>query len=173
MDYLVECLRHLKRMKFLLLTILLFGSSVAYGSTMPCSCSTEMRPLGEAVKASKDTAKAVFVGKVVRVMEPKNEDGSPRGVLLAEFEVVKSWKGVDEKFVIVGTGNVCCTCGYPFTLGRTYIVYAVGDDELFTFMCMRTRYLIDGSTSDDEQFLGQRLKIKDTKQDLQTVPTSN
>jgi len=58
------------------------------------------------------------------------------------FSVVESFRGVGNagSEVVVHTTEGCCACGYPFTVGSTYLVYASGTpDKLSTSTCTLTR----------------------------------
>jgi hypothetical protein len=85
-------------------------------------------------------AVAVFEGKVVELREPEPGKGGPaaeRGVKLA---VVRAWKGVESEVVDLLTPSDGAACGYKFSQGASYLVYASADSSgLRVISCSRTR----------------------------------
>lgn len=98
-----------------------------------CSCRREPNP---PCRAFWDT-QAIFDGVVVKVT-PINPGGfSQRSV---RFSVENAYRGVKGKEVTVVTGDGGSDCGYTFTEGKRYLVYAYGSSEqLETNYCTRTR----------------------------------
>lgn len=138
---------------FFILTISLFflvGTQDALG----CSCAAPRSDSEEVqVNDAKENADAVFVGKLIKLVEPKNADGKPTGDVIAEFEVERAWTDMPTSRVKVHTTNICCICGFPFRKGMRYIVYASGKDRLSTNICTRTALLLEEG-SPDERYLG-------------------
>ena len=72
----------------------------------------------------------MFVGLVTSVDEDKveiNRFGETRTIrtgLRAHFTIEESLKGISQKTVDVATGGGYGDCGYPFTAGERYLVYA-------------------------------------------------
>lgn len=77
-----------------------------------------------------EKAAAVFTGIAVKM----NEQGPYK---LIEFKVEKRWKGAATRSITVRTGKHLY--GYRFTVGKKYLVYAYGEEELETSRCGRTR----------------------------------
>jgi hypothetical protein len=79
------------------------------------------------------SAEAVFVGHVVSI-----ETSGGRRVQLA---VVEAFRGFQLSQVTVVTGYGQADCGFPFEMGKSYVVYANRDrnGELTTSSCARTR----------------------------------
>lgn len=109
-----------------------------------CSCLRfPDAPLSKQVKEARGKSDAVFTGKVLEVT--KNTEGG-RSVKL---EIINSWKGNLSKEIILLTGNDDGDCGYPFEVGKTYLVYADNGtmyssvDRLETTICSRTKSLVD------------------------------
>lgn len=108
-----------------------------------CSCVQPPPP-----KAALARAAAVFEGKVVGVT---TEPDLHR--LTARLEVLRAWKGVDTRHVEVSTIDVGSMCGFGFTVGATYLVYADGGPgALSTGLCTRSRASTDAA--DDLAALG-------------------
>jgi hypothetical protein len=101
---------------------------------------------------------AVFVGRVVKqeysrewsatcvpdrdfastmVRDPEVPSFGFQGSLSVTFEVERAWKGVSSRVLLVG-GSIG-SCGYPFEMGREYLVFAVGTPGgLGAYYCHRT-----------------------------------
>lgn len=111
------------------------------------------------------SASSVFSGKVLEITE-----GEP-SPLLAElkmltvkFRVKKSWKLVRTDEVMVLTGSINNLCGFPFEVGKSYLVYGQGGGNKFmTDICTRTTELI--CAKEDLEYLKhkQPLKIKSSR----------
>ncbi len=105
-----------------------------------CSCIPP-RPPREAL----GQADAVFAGRVVSVVERREEDpGHPGGPHL-EVRIVpqRRWKGAAGDTVVVRTADNSAACGYAFETGGEYMVYAAGEDALRVNSCSRTRLLAE------------------------------
>ena len=129
--------------------VILVGTSDAFA----CSCDLSSGPEEMQVNKAKANADAVFVGRLVRLVEPKNRDGSLTGEVIAEFEIERAWTDVKTSRITVYTTNICCICGFPFHKGMRYIVYASGKQKLYTSICTRTTILSEEG-SPDERYLG-------------------
>ena len=122
-----------------------------------CSCMPSRPPT-----VARDSAHAVFSGRVVELLDRPVPlpDSTLRGLARRDAELeyfVKSagrlrvtiavdavWKGVIKPSMEVYTSTIeCCTCGYPFELGKEYLVYAyrASNGQLHTSICTRTRLL--------------------------------
>lgn len=131
-----------------LLVVALSGARAA-----ACSCEKPGPPCVEFGRAS-----AVFVGTVasVREGERKQKPGgevefTPRAV---KFSVERTFLGVEGAEVEVLTGLGPEDCGYPFTKGVSYLVYAYRGEKgerLYTSACTRTRRA--AAAAEDLQFL--------------------
>jgi len=125
-----------------------------------CSCSPPIgKTFRQQIRDGKAEAKAVFVGKLKKLEEPTNPDGKLTGEVIAHFEVERAWKGGIAEDITVYTTNTCCICGFPFSEGQRYIVYAHGENRLVVSMCSRTRRL-DVAASPDESYLGMPKHIE-------------
>lgn len=131
-----------------------------------CSCvppSAEFSNDAEKYVAhERDKAAAVFSGKVAGIVQLKNAQGKATGVIRVRFTVYKSWKGAETKSVTVRTTNICCICGFPFKIGKEYLVYAAGSDSksLSASICSRTKTL--DAAAEDLEFLGEAKTTSET-----------
>ncbi len=112
--------------------VMLFGQ-VSFACT--CIAQTEDQTLREKVESAKDSATAVFTGKVLEITKISDTQNYVR------FQVDLNWKGVNESEVSLLTGSQGgADCGYVFETGRDYLVYAFEfeNGELGTNICQRT-----------------------------------
>ncbi|TQR21538.1 hypothetical protein [Psychrobacillus vulpis] len=118
-----------------------------------CSCVESPSP----EKALLQT-EVVFRGKVMEIQESQEDNGYvTKGVL---FEVLESWKGIDQSQVIIRTGSGGGDCGYPFVENAEYIVYAnnsemYGERTLTVITCSRTTEVSTGNAEEDLASLGE------------------
>jgi hypothetical protein len=98
------------------------------------------------------SSSAVFTGEVTKI--EKNKSTPFRG-LEVTLKVKKLWKGEPEETVKVHTAGSSAACGYPFQLGKTYLVYAVSDeaDPMRVSLCSRTALLDEAK--EDLNYLGK------------------
>ena len=120
-----------------------------------CSCSTPSPQ--EAIQQSA----AIFSGKVIQIKEASDwrewisfSKQPVRGGFEVVLEVQSVWKGMDQTQVLIFTEGWGGGCGFPFEMGKEYLVYASywERDVLETHSCSRTAGLIHAS--DDLQILG-------------------
>lgn len=88
-----------------------------------CSCA---RP-GSPAEALAD-ADAVFAGKVIAIRPTGNPPFrlSSADPVEVEFEVSRVWKGPQLRTVLIQTARSAVSCGFEFSKGQHYIVYASG-----------------------------------------------
>ena len=122
-----------------LLAGLVPGGDVA----LACSCVPPAPPLEALAEAD-----AVFHGRAIRI---RWVDSEPFGLAEAEvtFEVYDRWKGPEVETFTLFTEGLGAMCGYPFSIGERYIVYAFGDDggRFGANICSRTRPYDAGEAS--------------------------
>lgn len=120
-----------------------------------CSCSTPSPQ--EAIQQSA----AIFSGKVIQIKEASDwrewvsfSKQPVRGGFEVVLDVQSTWKGMDQTQVLIFTEGWDLGCGFPFEVGKEYLVYASywERDVLETHICSRTAELIHAS--DDLQILG-------------------
>ena len=80
-------------------------------------------------------ATAVFSGKVLKI-----ERAAPQRYSVT-FKVGAIYKGVKTTKVDVATATNSAACGVNFTVGKSYLVYCYGKDDLATNICTRTKPL--------------------------------
>jgi hypothetical protein len=113
-----------------------------------CTCGELLDP-----EPAFDASDAVFEATVqaVRVAGTERE---------VDMTVVRSWKGVQTRSVVVWTFASEALCGYPFQIGGSYLVYAVdtsglgSDPRWSTSVCRRTRPMSEAA--EDLAFLSGR-----------------
>lgn len=112
-------------------------------SARACSCS-EPAPVPEEVAR----VAAVFEG-TVRAVGP-----SSAVALAVDFEVSRRWKGEVSRRQRVLTPSDEAACGVSFTVGESYLVYALRqtDGALNAILCSRTRSR--GDAAEDLALLG-------------------
>jgi hypothetical protein len=102
-----------------------------------CKCvSPEARKSVERqILEARKQSKAVFVGKVREIITPA--EPSSVSVIL---QVQTGWKGIKSEAITILTGREG-SCGYPFQLGESYLVYAYQSSitHLGTSTCGRTQ----------------------------------
>ena len=109
-----------------------------------CTCAREPGiPEQERAERALDRATVVFAGEVVDV-----SGGEPATV---SFRVSEVWKGPSPETLEVTTSSQASACGYPFSEGRKYLVYADGK-KMGVSGCGRTTPLSEASA--DLEVLG-------------------
>lgn len=120
---------------FLLMLAAITTSSVV--DAFACTCGLPLRnvSLKQQVIEARKKSKAVFSGQVVEIT------ANP-GVyyIVVKLKVEKTWKSILGEDVSIVTGRGGGDCGFPFTVGETYLVYAYGSGKhkLGTNICQRT-----------------------------------
>ncbi len=114
-----------------------------------CSCTPPDSPAHEL-----DRAAAVFAGRVTKTEDPATGPivGSMDPITVT-FEISTVWKGAAKPTLSVTTARSGASCGFTFTKGEEYLVYASASDaRLHVSLCSRTRRLTDAA--DDLKELG-------------------
>jgi hypothetical protein len=120
---------------------------LAAEAALACSCAPPPPP-----KTALAQSAAVFLAEVVSVEDGK---GTSHNVTL---KVEKWWKGGDAKTITVSTEKSGAACGYTFTKGGRYLVYAHNRDKeagLRVSLCSRTRTAKQAEESQDFAELGE------------------
>jgi len=98
-------------------------------------------------------AVAVFEGQVVELRDGEPEKGGPAADRAVKLAVVRAWKGVESETVDLLTPSDGAACGYNFTRGASYLVYASADSSgLRVVSCSRTRPISEAG--EDLRLLG-------------------
>ncbi|MFL6375638.1 MAG: hypothetical protein ACJ73D_13305, partial [Pyrinomonadaceae bacterium] len=116
-------------------TFLLVGQPTVFG----CECSVR-----NDFEAEVALSKAVFMGEVISI-----DNAWPDSIVT--FRVGKVWKGTKSDTIVVKTSHQGSACGFNFTKGESYLVYAYNDGALRTSICTRTAPA--GYASDDTKKL--------------------
>ncbi len=148
----------MRKVTFQFIGILLF--LVASASTsLACTC---MHLRGDPA-AGFAAAAAVFSGKVIAITEGEAAPLTPwLKELAVKFRVEKSWKLLRTAEVTVFTVNTSNLCGFPFSVGERYLVYAQGlGPALSTNICTRTVLLT--YAQEDLAYLKRRRLLKGKK----------
>ncbi|NEU31742.1 hypothetical protein GN156_13305 [bacterium LRH843] len=132
---------------FILISILIVTSFPSM--TSACSC------VESSVEEQFDRSTAVFSGKVIDIREKKSKGRASKSVL---FEVIETWKGVQQSQIIITTGLGGGDCGIDFKEGEEYLVFAsestmYGTISLVSIICDGTDNL--SSSYDDLAILGE------------------
>jgi acetylornithine deacetylase/succinyl-diaminopimelate desuccinylase-like protein len=113
-----------------------------------CTCSLpRTSDLNQRVKPIHQDSKAVFLGKVVEII---NEPS-----VTMKFKVDQFWKEQIDETLLLNTGGGGGDCAYNFKVGKNSLVYAYGSDDsiLSTSICQRTAELSEAKS--DLAFLGK------------------
>lgn len=146
------------------LLLLVFGILLPLSGQQVYGCTCDPKPeAGQALLK----ANAVFVGQVRSIdviYKQISESGSTKSFVAEveiKFEVQEAWKGADNKEILVRTSQG--GCGYQFSVGKKYLVYAYDEDGLITSGCTRTNSLADAK-SDLKELGKPRKKRRDYQQ---------
>lgn len=111
--------------RVLLLVLLLSCLALSAPAVHACFCVTEDVPEAFA------SAKAVFLGEVTEIIEPRSADKEAAlslRLFVIKFKVVRSWKGVgfasQEISVLASQGRSGCFISPVFQKGLRYLVFA-------------------------------------------------
>jgi hypothetical protein len=138
--------------RFLLLLVL--ATLAPRASAWACSCAPSGPPCQNTFQVD-----AIFSG-VVQNITVIPEDGPPLRpgaarlprAFRVEFDVIDTFRGIEGKTASVLTSGSGPACGYGFTQGERYLVYASkGTAGLVTGICSRTRKLSEAR--EDLEFL--------------------
>lgn len=130
--------------------LLLLFSGWAY----PCTCTYP--PFEEQLAK----ATYVFAGRVLKI-EPGGQDR-----LLAQFRILKAYKGATSTEMEIRTNESSAACGYPFELQAEYLVYATGKEQPEVSLCSRSKIL--RQAKEDLDLLEKHLQTQ-----KQTAPPSS
>jgi hypothetical protein len=131
---------------FLFIAILSLNLIDSFGCT--CILTLKRMSLKQQINEARKKSTAVFMGQVLEITTDPN---MPKTV---KFQVHRSWKLVQTKEVFIMTGYGGGDCGFHFTVGVSYLVYAYGVDinKLSTNICQRTANL--KKVTEDVKILG-------------------
>jgi hypothetical protein len=120
-----------------------------------CSCLSPDPPVVARAQAS-----ALFSGQVVSIDAPGGLIISSADPVRVTFQVETVWKRPRFGRLVVTTAHGSASCGYPFTQGVRYLVYARGaSTDLQVSLCSRTRPL--SSAAKDLTALGTGTTVQE------------
>jgi hypothetical protein len=128
-----------------------FGVAAFATDAGACSCMLSGPPCEAYFRVD-----AVFVGEAQTITTVDGPAGRPYQQRLITFATRRALRGVDGPTVRVTTGMGGGDCGYNFTIGEQYLVYAYRSKdgaELGTGICTRTRPL--SQAADDLRFFDE------------------
>ncbi len=139
----------------LMVTVALMLSFVWFlgsaGQVFACKCAVPGSPTEEIEKFA-----AVFAGKVFLIQhsyDPEGKSVTREDRSTIGFAVSTVWKGAVHEIMYITTPPTGGSCGYTFTEGEEYIVYAsdshYGDDSYTASICSRTALLSAAQTDID------------------------
>lgn len=133
-----------------MLVILISGLWIPPKQAHACSCAQV-----PSVQTGVEQSAAVFSGKVLEIKEPSfsvmRSSADPVRVV---FEVKESWKGISETQAAISTAMSSASCGYEFSAGKEYLVFANGEPgKLNVSLCSSTKEL--ASATQDLAVLGK------------------
>ncbi|WP_160643384.1 hypothetical protein [Chengkuizengella marina] len=104
-------------------------------SVQACSC---VEPFS--IEDEVNRSDVVFIGQVYQIKDINRGGYSPKSV---NFNVTKTYKGIDQTQVNITTGQGEGDCGFKFRVGAEYLVYAnysnmYDEEALITIICDRT-----------------------------------
>lgn len=114
-----------------LATVLLFPQS-----GIACTCAPKDPPCAEYWKAT-----AVFRGRVEAIERAADGSDDPFRPRLITLTILEGFSGVNGRSTVqIATAGSTAACGYNFSVGREYVVYATAgaSGTLVTTLCSRT-----------------------------------
>jgi hypothetical protein len=92
-----------------------------------CTCAwSSAAPQERAQRALKEST-AVFAGEVVNISKGETGGAWQPPTAAVSFQVSEVWKGPEQETLEVSTSSQGSACGYPFSEGRKYLVFAEGE----------------------------------------------
>lgn len=141
---------------FGILAFLILGQSSAQACSCPTVGSTELE-----LKWKLKELQAVFSGEVLEINKiPQSRDVS------VKINVETVWKGLVLREVTINTPESSGACGYPFEVGKSYLVFASLDDKvnLTTGLCLRNKPVDEAS--EELKILGKGKKPQKNKSQI-------
>ncbi len=133
----------------LMLAVILFA-----GNALACSCAI---PTGAQAEEYMKNAGMIFIGEVTKI------EGNSKTALRQtpanrkiHFRADKAWKGVNEETITItawAEDGLSCN-GYPFEIGKRYLVISDGQNAKVDSFCSPTK-LLSAATNDNEKYYAQ------------------
>ena len=123
-----------------IMTVLIFTPSV-----FACSCPEIADPL-----TSLEQSTAVFAGRVLNIsLDDVPATSADIRMKKIDFSVSRAWKGIERIKIRFETASSHVACGYDFSVGNEYLVYASGEKgNLQVSVCSRTQELAKVSSEE-------------------------
>ena len=121
--------------------VLIAICAIAVEPAQACTCSAPANT-AEALKRSA----AVFRGKVIEISRPwLDRIGlTQTGSYQVEFVILKQWKGTPATRTVVTTRLTGEACGFPFEIGKEYLLYVVTEPkDIQTGICTGTKKIAE------------------------------
>lgn len=121
--------------------LVLFAWMLVPAPAWACTCGGDMPPCQQLWMGGEESAPVVFEGTVVSIAQ--EEEPTPNGRYLyrkVTFQDSRGWIGEASGWVTTGMSDA--DCGYPFEVGRRYVVHATRNaatGALRTGVCNQTR----------------------------------
>lgn len=132
----------------LLLAIVAGLLGITPGRSCACFCIPPGSPAEELARST-----AVFSGQVINIAPSSDPVWGDVESVRVTFRVSNVWKGPSRSTLAVLTARSGINCGYEFSAGQEYLVYAHGtEDRLEVWACSRTQPL--SAVSEDLAALG-------------------
>jgi protocatechuate 3,4-dioxygenase beta subunit len=144
------------------LVFICFLASFACSNALACICggpdrAKSMREVAEWY-ASRPEVALVFEGKVVKQEVRTGPVGPPSSAIsitfvdkhrIVEFDVTRVFRGTQQTHLTIVTGMGTGDCGYDFSAGESYLVYAssLPGGTWFTSICSGTQTVEDSGTA--------------------------
>jgi hypothetical protein len=109
-----------------------------------CLCATPPGTQQERTERALAKSSAVFAGGVVDLKKGDKIWGGVPSITVS-FRVSEVWKGPERETLEVSTSSQEGACGYPFSEGRKYLVYAEGKKRMKVDSCGETTPLSEAS----------------------------
>ncbi|GAB4161473.1 MAG: hypothetical protein Fur003_4820 [Candidatus Dojkabacteria bacterium] len=143
--------------KFLLITILGTLFLAQPMQTYACSCA-----MNENIRTSLAQTDYVFSGRVISTKSVYDRFGTNSYQTRVDIEVDKTWKGIspEAKEITVLTSASSASCGYEFSVGEKYLIFANGEENSsakWVSLCSSTQPYSSAYTSGDISKLGAPL----------------
>ena len=118
-----------------LFLLLLVPIAAKPASACKCVSPEAVKSVERQILEARKQSKAVFIGKVREIITP----AEPSSISVI-FQVQTGWKGIKSEAIMILTERES-SCGYPFQLGKVYLVYAYQSSitHLGTSICVRTQ----------------------------------
>jgi hypothetical protein len=107
-------------------------------NALACSCAQPApgMSLKDQVRNSREGSTAVFMAEVISVSEAAMGEFTDRQV---KVKITQTYKGNITGEIVIFTGHDSAMCGYEFAAGKSYLIYANGENgKLSVNNCSRT-----------------------------------